>query len=659
ANGCRDTAADATNAGPTLFRSQADERLEPLTAAKLDEQRQECDEDRRAPRLDGGADQVQRRPRRSSELSRVHRSSRPLDDLETILEKTEPSIPARQVLKQLRNIGDESTGLVYERCEEQVRESEEREHEECESDADGAAAAQTAALERLDERLGRHCEHHRYRQLSQDDSRRIHQRKEQERADRDDYEEDDRSRSDSDERRSLAYTSGTRSAFRSDMRIRCGHHAYAPIIALSEVTVAVAGGVPGNRGSPFVVATEPSCWTGKGGRVAEDRRPQSRIRSPDTEGRDDWRASIACLRPRCLCCVGGLRDDMRSVRRFNDTLYEVEVMTDENRPIVRVEGVSKTFGEVLALDSVSLEFERGIIYGLLGPNGAGKTTLIRVLTTLLRPDSGRVEVAGVDVVADPTTARTRIGLAGQFAAVDDYLTGRENIEMVGRLYNLSKTEARSRATDLLERINLSDAADRTVRTYSGGMRRRLDLAASLIGRPEVLFLDEPTTGVDPRSRIDLWELIEDLVRAGTTVLLTTQYLDEADTLAERLAVIDRGRLISEGTPDELKDRLGGSVIRLSVPKDQWTATMEALRATDGGDPQLDELQGRITIPAPLGVRSLQEAVRRLDAASIVPDDIALLKPTLDDVFLALTGRAPAADETAAAPAARRRLRIRR
>jgi ABC-2 type transport system ATP-binding protein len=334
-------------------------------------------------------------------------------------------------------------------------------------------------------------------------------------------------------------------------------------------------------------------------------------------------------------------------------------MADEDGPIVRVEGVSKAFGEVLALDSVSLEFERGIVYGLLGPNGAGKTTLIRVLTTLLRPDSGRVEVAGVDVVADPTNARTRIGLAGQFAAVDDYLTGRENVEMVGRLYNLSRGEARSRAIDLLEQIDLSEAADRTVRTYSGGMRRRLDLAASLIGRPEVLFLDEPTTGIDPRSRIDLWQLIKDLVHGGTTVLLTTQYLDEADSLADRLAVIDRGRLISEGTPDELKDRLGGSVIRLSVPDDQRTATMEALGATDADNPQLDELQGRITIPAPLGVRSLQEAVRQLDAASIVPDDIALLKPTLDDVFLALTGRAPAADEPGPAPAVRRRLRIRR
>ena len=334
-------------------------------------------------------------------------------------------------------------------------------------------------------------------------------------------------------------------------------------------------------------------------------------------------------------------------------------MADERGPIVRVEGVSKTFGEVLALDSVSLEFERGIVYGLLGPNGAGKTTLIRVLTTLLRPDSGRVEVAGVNVLADPTTARTRIGLAGQFAAVDDYLTGRENIEMVGRLYNLSKAETRSRAADLLEQIDLSEAADRTVRTYSGGMRRRLDLAASLIGRPEVLFLDEPTTGIDPRSRIDLWQVIKDLVHAGTTVLLTTQYLDEADSLADRLAVIDRGRLISEGTPDELKDRLGGSVIQLSVPDDRQTATMEALRARNGDNPQLDKLQGRITIPAPLGVRSLQEAVRRLDAANIVPDDIALLKPTLDDVFLALTGRAPAAEEPGPAAMVRRRLRIRR
>jgi hypothetical protein len=254
-----------------LLRSQTDGRLEPLTAAKLDEQRQECDEDGRAARLNGGADQVQRRPGRSAELSRVHCSSCPFDDLETILEKTEPSIPARQVLQQLRNVVDEPPGLVYERCKQQVRKADERQHEECETDADGPAAAQTAALERLDERLGRHCEHHRDRQLSQDDSRGVHQRKEHERADRDDDEQDDRSRRYNDERRRLAYTSGTRLAFRSDVRIRCGRHAYAPIIGLSEVTAEVAGGDPGNRASPCVAAIEPSCWTDRRGRVAADR----------------------------------------------------------------------------------------------------------------------------------------------------------------------------------------------------------------------------------------------------------------------------------------------------------------------------------------------------------------------------------------------------
>jgi hypothetical protein len=268
---CRDTAADATDTGATLLRSETHERLEPLAAAKLDEQGQECDEDGRAARLNGGADQVQRRPRRRTELSRVHRSSCPFDDLEAILEKTEPSIPARQILEQLRKVVDEPTRLVYERCEQQVCKSDEREHEECETDADGSAAAQTTALERLDERLGRHCEHHRDCQLSQDDSRGVHQRKEQERADRDDDEQDDRSRRYSDEGWRLAYTSGTRSAFRSDVRIRCGRHAYAPIIGLSEVTVAVAGGDPGNRASPCVVARVPSCWTGRRGRVAAGR----------------------------------------------------------------------------------------------------------------------------------------------------------------------------------------------------------------------------------------------------------------------------------------------------------------------------------------------------------------------------------------------------
>ena len=234
-----------------------------------------------------------------------------------------------------------------------------------------------------------------------------------------------------------------------------------------------------------------------------------------------------------------------------------------DNPIVRVENIVKTFGKtVKALDGVSLEFEPGIVFGLLGPNGAGKTTLIRVLTTLLRADSGYAEVAGIDVASDPVAARTHIGLAGQFAAVDDYLTGRENVEMVGRLYNLSTNDAKKRADELLKRIHLDEAADRTVRTYSGGMRRRLDLAASLVGRPEVIFLDEPTTGIDPQSRLDLWDLIRDLVSGGTTVLLTTQYLDEADQLANRIGVIDRGKLIAQGTGDQLKDEMGGSVIEL-------------------------------------------------------------------------------------------------
>ncbi len=316
--------------------------------------------------------------------------------------------------------------------------------------------------------------------------------------------------------------------------------------------------------------------------------------------------------------------------------------------IVKVEGVTKTFGgEVHALVDVDLEFEPGIIYGLLGPNGAGKTTLIRVLTTLLKPDSGSARVAGVDVLADPVTARTRLGLAGQFAAVDDYLTGRENVEMVGRLYNLSSSEATKRADEVLERIHLTEAADRAVRTYSGGMRRRLDLAASMIGRPQVLFLDEPTTGIDPRSRIDVWELIQDLVADGTTILLTTQYLEEADQLAARVGVIDQGRLITEGTPDELKDKLGGSVVELSVAEEWHEATIAALRNIHGDEPAVDHVSKKISVPAPEGSKSLMQAVRALDEARITPDDMTLRKPTLDDVFLSLTGHI--AEETTKKP----------
>jgi len=305
-------------------------------------------------------------------------------------------------------------------------------------------------------------------------------------------------------------------------------------------------------------------------------------------------------------------------------------------PVVRVENVVKTFGDIHALDGVSLEFEPGIIYGLLGPNGAGKTTLIRVLTTLLKPDSGRAWVAGIDVVGNANEARHHIGLAGQFAAVDDYLTGRENVEMVGLLYNLGAAEARRRADEVLERIHLTDAADRPVKTYSGGMRRRLDLAASMVGRPQVLFLDEPTTGIDPRSRIDLWDLIRDLVDGGTTILLTTQYLEEADNLAARIAVIDQGRVITEGTGDELKDRLGGAVVELSVPAAERQAAITAIGEISGDHASFEPSRQKISIAA-TGPATLTEVVRRLDGASITPDDIALRKPTLDDVFLSLTG----------------------
>ena len=326
-------------------------------------------------------------------------------------------------------------------------------------------------------------------------------------------------------------------------------------------------------------------------------------------------------------------------------------------PIVRAEHIVKTFGEVRALDGVSLEFEPGIIYGLLGPNGAGKTTLIRVLTTLLRPDSGSAWVAGIDALADPTTARTHLGLAGQFAAVDDYLTGRENVEMIGRLYDLSAAEAKRRTDEVLERIHLTDAADRPVRTYSGGMRRRLDVAASMVGHPQVLFLDEPTTGIDPRSRIDIWDLVQDLVAEGTTVLLTTQYLDEADQLAARVGVIDQGRLIAEGTPESLKDKLGGAVVELTVADGLRARTMEMLSSVNGQEPTFEPASRKITLAAPDGPASLLQVVRALDGAGIQPDDIALRKPTLDDVFLAYTGHV--AEDAAAAGNGNGRRRRRR
>lgn len=302
---------------------------------------------------------------------------------------------------------------------------------------------------------------------------------------------------------------------------------------------------------------------------------------------------------------------------------------------VEAHDIVKTFGDVVALDGVSVEFDEGIIYGFLGPNGAGKTTLIRVLTTLIKPDSGAARVLGTDVLADPVGVRGKIGLAGQFAAVDEFLTGRENVEMVGQLYNLTRADAATRAEEVLEKIHLIEAADRQVRTYSGGMRRRLDLAASMVGRPQVLFLDEPTTGVDPGSRLDLWDLIEELVEGGTTLLLTTQYLEEADRLADRIGVIDHGKLIDEGTPDELKDRMGGNVVEVHVADDDKATAAGALSSVAGGELRTEG--NALLIPAVSGAATLTAAVRALDEAQIEPQDIGLRRPTLDDVFLALTG----------------------
>lgn len=304
---------------------------------------------------------------------------------------------------------------------------------------------------------------------------------------------------------------------------------------------------------------------------------------------------------------------------------------------VRAEGVVKHFGDVKALNGVSLEVETGMIYGLLGPNGAGKTTLIRVLTTLLRPDAGEAHVAGVDVCADPTGARRKLGLAGQSAAVDEFLTGEENLHMIGRLYGLSKRDARTRSDEVLERMTLTEAANRPVKTYSGGMRRRLDLAASMVGRPEVLFLDEPTTGIDPGSRIDIWGLITDLVDNGTTILMTTQYLEEADQLANRIGVIDHGVLIAEGTSDELKDEMGGSIVELSVEAANLDRTLEAFATAFGANVSFDVGGNLISVPAPNGPADLMAVARSLDTIGVTPTQLDIRKPTLDDVFLKITG----------------------
>ncbi|MET9511638.1 ATP-binding cassette domain-containing protein [Streptomyces flavidovirens] len=312
---------------------------------------------------------------------------------------------------------------------------------------------------------------------------------------------------------------------------------------------------------------------------------------------------------------------------------------------IHAEGLVKTFGDVKALDGVDLDVPEGTVLGLLGPNGAGKTTAVRVLTTLLQPDSGKAFVAGIDVLKHPNEVRRSIGLSGQFAAVDEYLTGRENLQMVGRLYQMSAKASKARADELLERFNLADAADRTAKTYSGGMRRRLDLAAALVVSPPVMFMDEPTTGLDPRNRQQLWEVIQELVSGGTTLLLTTQYLEEADHLAHDICVIDHGRVIARGSSDQLKAQTGGERIEVVVHDPEYlTAADEVLRAFGKGASKTERHTRKITVPVTGGAKLLAEVIRELDIRGVEIDDIGLRRPTLDDVFISLTGHAAEAAE---------------
>src|SRR5512132_48956 len=314
-------------------------------------------------------------------------------------------------------------------------------------------------------------------------------------------------------------------------------------------------------------------------------------------------------------------------------------------PAIRVEGVAKRFGETQALAGVDLEVPEGAVFGLLGPNGAGKTTLVRILSTLVPPDSGRAEILGHDVARDPAAIREQIALTGQFAAVDELLTGRENLEMFGRLFDLSRGEAAARADRLLRDFDLADAADRAARTYSGGIRLRLDLCSSLLTQPRILFLDEPTTGLDPRSRNQIWAAIRDLQRGGTTLLLTTQYLEEADQLAERIAVIDHGRVIAAGTGNELKERVGGQILEVELADvAQRELAQEALTQVGCGDPEPDERPDRLTMPAPRdGLELIEDAAAELRREGIRVSDLGLRGPTLDDVFLQLTGAPPGED----------------
>ncbi|GAA1886350.1 ATP-binding cassette domain-containing protein [Asanoa iriomotensis] len=314
------------------------------------------------------------------------------------------------------------------------------------------------------------------------------------------------------------------------------------------------------------------------------------------------------------------------------------------------ERLGKTYGSVAAVVDLDLAVPEGTVLGLLGPNGAGKTTTVRMLTTLIIPTSGQCEVGGIDVIAHPNQVRRIIGVSGQYAAVDDYLTGYENLEMVGRLYHLGKRKARKRAKELLEQFELTDAANRPAKTYSGGMRRRLDLAGALVVQPPVIFLDEPTTGLDPRSRLGMWGVISDLVKAGSTLLLTTQYLEEADRLCDDIVVMDHGRAIAQGTAAQLKAQMGGERLAVAVSeRDELGPAADVLRSVGIGEPEVDDQAREVSVPIDRGTAALVEAVRKLDAADVTPTNLEIRKPTLDDVFLTLTGQPAEEQEIGGTP----------